>query len=1077
MDQQTGNVLKQAFMLLKAGKNQDAQILLVKILQSDPNVKQAWYLLSFCVSEPERKSYVLKRALQIDANFSDARQRLADLEKPEDRSSISPSAPAQNHIEQQLTQAQSFLQNDNPDAAQRLLLDILGSNPHHVRAWYLMSYAVPTKSEQIHALRQALQIQPDFPEAVARLQELQTPKKVVTPVTSFPEAEVEFAPGGAIPQIRKSWPENLKRLTKYTLYKGVMLFFTVAIGVYITILIANFGGYIDEIFRGQIAESIMGMSMGGAFDDVPVEERDARIAEIEWQMEENMGLHDPFLLRTFGFLFNGLTLNFGEAYLSGFFRGVFRSASSAVQEMVLQRLPYTILLVGVANFLFFFVSVFIALFLSRRYGGLLDRIGVILASLMTAPSWIYGIILVVVMAGELRLLPFPKVIDLKYAEMTPEYIRLILSQMIMPVLAIFLSVIFTGIFTWRTFFLIYSGEDYVEMARAQGLSNRIIERRYILRPSMPYVITSFAMMMIGLWESSIALEVLFNWPGIGNLFYQAASHFNNTSISLIVAIVVVFAYLLAITVFLLDIIYALIDPRVRIASNNQKLVSVKSKKTWRARLRRSKPAEQQASGLQTAPLPVTDVPKTPRIPLGQRVRSWFRPGSGVRSTLREVVKYPSAVVGLVIILALVGVSIYTVFAIPYSEAVFLWQSHNPDSQGRTYWYQNPHNARPVWVNFFRSDKLPETIIRNSRDESIEKTVAPSGKTATETIYSFNFDYPYSEFPVEMLIYFASTYQEKLPNVSMTWLTPDGREIRIGSLNLEPAQTYRIDQDERLERKLRGVPIIQGLLGDPEQEYAVPLQGTYELQISALTFEEDSNVDAEMIIYGQVSGLAGTDNQRRDLMVALLWGAPVALAFGFMGAIVTSLISMLIAAVGVWYGGWVDEVIQRITEVNIILPTLPVAIMVFIMYSKSIWAILGVIVLLNIFGNAIKNYRAVFLQVKEAGYIEGALAYGASNSRIILRYLVPRIIPVLIPQLVIMVPGFVFYEATLAYLGLSDPQLPTWGKVIYDAVSSGLYQGNYYWVLQPVALLVLTGLAFALLGFALDRVINPRLRDI
>ena len=122
-------------------------------------------------------------------------------------------------------------------------------------------------------------------------------------------------------------------------------------------------------------------------------------------------------------------------------------------------------------------------------------------------------------------------------------------------------------------------------------------------------------------------------------------------------------------------------------------------------------------------------------------------------------------------------------------------------------------------------------------------------------------------------------------------------------------------------------------------------------------------------------------------------------------------------------------------------------------------------------------RAVFLQVKEAGYIEGALAYGASNGRIILRYLVPRIIPVLIPQLVIMVPGFVFYEATLAYLGLSDPQLPTWGKVIYDAVSSGLYQGNYYWVLQPVALLVLTGLAFALLGFALDRVINPRLRDI
>jgi peptide/nickel transport system permease protein len=212
-------------------------------------------------------------------------------------------------------------------------------------------------------------------------------------------------------------------------------------------------------------------------------------------------------------------------------------------------------------------------------------------------------------------------------------------------------------------------------------------------------------------------------------------------------------------------------------------------------------------------------------------------------------------------------------------------------------------------------------------------------------------------------------------------------------------------------------------------------------------------------------------------VALLWGTPIALAFGFLGASLTSLLSMLIAAVGAWYGGWVDEAIQRITDVNIILPTLPIAIMVFVMYSKSIWSILWVIVLLNIFGTSIKNYRSVFLQVKEAGYIEGAQAYGASNRRVILVYLLPRIIPVLIPQLVIMVPGFVFYEATLAYLGLSDPQLPTWGKVIHDAVTSGLYQGNYYWVLEPVGLLVLTGLAFALLGFALDRVVNPRLRDI
>jgi peptide/nickel transport system permease protein len=83
---------------------------------------------------------------------------------------------------------------------------------------------------------------------------------------------------------------------------------------------------------------------------------------------------------------------------------------------------------------------------------------------------------------------------------------------------------------------------------------------------------------------------------------------------------------------------------------------------------------------------------------------------------------------------------------------------------------------------------------------------------------------------------------------------------------------------------------------------------------------------------------------------------------------------------------------------------------------------------------------------------------------------------LIPQLVIMVPTYVFYEATLAYLGVSDPYLPTWGKTIYEALTKRSLQDHPYWVLEPLGMLLLTGLAFALLGFALDRVLNPRLRE-
>ena len=112
------------------------------------------------------------------------------------------------------------------------------------------------------------------------------------------------------------------------------------------------------------------------------------------------------------------------------------------------------------------------------------------------------------------------------------------------------------------------------------------------------------------------------------------------------------------------------------------------------------------------------------------------------------------------------------------------------------------------------------------------------------------------------------------------------------------------------------------------------------------------------------------------------------------------------------------------------------------------------------------------------YIEAARAYGASNMRIIFQYMIPRMIPLLIPQLVSGVASFVFLEATLAVLGLGDPTLPTWGKIINDAEENGaLYKGYYYWTLEPAVLLMFTGLGFALLGFSLDRIFNPRLRGM
>jgi peptide/nickel transport system permease protein len=258
--------------------------------------------------------------------------------------------------------------------------------------------------------------------------------------------------------------------------------------------------------------------------------------------------------------------------------------------------------------------------------------------------------------------------------------------------------------------------------------------------------------------------------------------------------------------------------------------------------------------------------------------------------------------------------------------------------------------------------------------------------------------------------------------------------------------------------------------------SAPIKGQYLLQIETVTFDPDATVDAELVVFGKLAGWAGTDHLRRDLGVALLWGTPIALSFGLLAAVGTSLSQLILAGVGTWFGGWVDMLINRITEINMVLPFLPILIMIGTFYSRSIFVILSAVILLSIFGSGIKTFRAVFMQVKESPYIEAAKSYGASNTRIIFQYMIPRLIPMLIPQFIVLIPSFVFLEASLAVLGLGDPTLPTWGKIINESQDNGaLFKGWYYWVLEPSALLMLTGLAFSVVGYAMDRVFNPRLR--
>lgn len=855
-------------------------------------------------------------------------------------------------------------------------------------------------------------------------------------------------------------PRGITRIVKYTLTRLVVLAAMVVVGVFVSIYILNYGGWIDKIYGSIIDESLGYMAM--EMDDVPDDQKPQVLADARQKMEHTFGLDKPFMLRMINWTYRSLTFNWESVNMDGI---IVPFPSSDMSSLIKERIPHTLALAGASNVLIFFAALFGALYLSRHYNSLTDRLAITLSPISSIPNWIFGIILSIIFAHELGWLPFGGIHGDTPPQYQWQYVFVYLRHMVLPVTAIFLSTFFQSLYSWRTFFLLHSQEDFVELARAKGLPDRLIERRYILRTNLPITITSFALIMLGFWTAIMPLEKFFNWPGIGELFLKAVTlNQRYTTIYLMV----LFAYFLAISVFLLDIIYALVDPRIKIDSGVEQesnRLSVFHKLRWFFTKKNNPPRPAARLSSQSK----VSVPSlTKRAALRKRKTVSLRP------LLRQLRRYPSAVIGVCIILVLLGISAYALITIPYDEAVRLWRA---DGQ---LWLHNPENAAPIWYNLFRKDDLPANIVLSTREQPESRVVKPQENNLIQYNISLNFDYPYKYFPKDLVLFIDTDYGEKKPFVEVVIIEPSGKVIKLMSEAITSSHTYTLSLDEKIPKKTGREgdrwTNVEMLFSPDNAASPFPENGHYEVKVTGFTFEPNSDLNAELVVYGQVAGWAGTDHNRRDLMVPLLWGAPIALAFGIGGALLTTLATMIFAAIGVWKGGWVDGLIQRLTEVSMMIPALPLAITAYYAYGKSIWVILGIIILAGVFGSAIKNYRAVFLQLKEQPYIDAARVYGASDFRIITRYLLPRILPVIVPQLVTMVPGYIFLEATLAYMGVSDISLPTWGKMINEAITISILRGTYYWFLEPISLLMITGLAFAMLGSALDRMLNPRLRE-
>lgn len=356
---------------------------------------------------------------------------------------------------------------------------------------------------------------------------------------------------------RASKNSTLSRVARFTVFRLATLFVTVVVGVYLTILIANMGGFVDKIQKNDIRERVnMQVAQATANQKIDAATRKRMQDELIALEEKRLGLDKPFLVRSVTFLTNSLRLELGRAV-----KMVSDNGSRSVRNIILERLPATLLLMGTSQIFLFIFSIFVALALSRNYGNFWDKLVIALSPTSSVPPWFYGIFFILIFAAVFKILPFGGMVDSPPPATTGAYLVNVLKHLILPGTSLIISSLFLSIYNWRTFFLIYSSEDYVDMAKAKGLSSRDIERRYILRPTLPTIITNFALLVITLWTGATITETIFLWPGLGRTLYTAIGQYET---AVIVGSTIIYAYLLAITVFILDFVYALVDPRVKV---------------------------------------------------------------------------------------------------------------------------------------------------------------------------------------------------------------------------------------------------------------------------------------------------------------------------------------------------------------------------------------------------------------------------------------------------------------------------------------------------------------------------------
>jgi len=465
--------------------------------------------------------------------------------------------------------------------------------------------------------------------------------------------------------------------------------------------------------------------------------------------------------------------------------------------------------------------------------------------------------------------------------------------------------------------------------------------------------------------------------------------------------------------------------------------------------------------------------------------------------------------GLILLLFMVVMSGYVLLAYPMDYGVRVW---NNDKK----WTDLPRAVPPEWWDIF--DPRDLVTHRIFIDTKYDYTTEIFGMDAI--VYEIEYEHTEDGFPTGLTVKYANltVYSQFGAYVFINITRPDGTEINlffkqepvpVGEdisfpYTLYPEQDaliqvntedttifqlksflfsqYGISLNKSVIEAIGGIRVIFGtpIENENQTDFEV-LKGLYKIKVM---FASQDLIDVErvkVIIGGEVYGILGTDTRRRDLFQGLLFGFPIALSIGVFTSVLTTAIGSTLGIVSGYKGGKVDEIIQRVTDIVYNFPFLPLLIFIVFIISRipdfpRLIAIIGAIVALGWSGLTI-IIRSMVLSLRESMFVESAKAIGASDTRIMFKHIFPNLAPFIFAQMIFFTPGAILAEAALSFLGLGDPNLPSWGKIIEESFrGSSLQLGMWWWFLPPGLLIMLAAITFVFIALALEPIVNPKLKS-